>query len=250
MPVTLASRMRRNDVRAWRAIENRRLGCHSTEQRTVMLTDLDISLQRLDLAQLIGGDRNAALPSTNEVKVHGAPILYKKIAFHSEASHGKPSDEWSYAGQTHQELEEQAKPLGLPVHDHQLTGDIGHADPRFCRGVADIRCLEVEAVERPPDVRVVVDADHHPPLGAPHEVGHTLVLLGWKVDAVAVGLPVRWVHVEERVCSIIALGTIEPGQVFDVGASQALPGGREVLIDAHHLGSCFSLRLSTSPDTI
>lgn len=38
-----------------------------------MLTDLDISLQRLDLAQLIGGDRNAALPSMNEVEVHGAP---------------------------------------------------------------------------------------------------------------------------------------------------------------------------------
>lgn len=72
--------------------------------------------------------------------------------------------------------------------------------------------FEVEAIEGSADVRVIVDADHYPALAAPHEVGHPLVLLEREVDAVAGGLPVRRVHVEERVRSIVALGAIEPGQ--------------------------------------
>lgn len=56
--------------------------------------------------------------------------------------------------------------------------------------VADVQTLKVETSEHPPDVRVVIDADHHPALAAPHEVGHALVLLEREVDSIAGGLPV------------------------------------------------------------
>lgn len=120
----------------------------------------------------------------------------------------------------------------LPVHDHQLAGHLGLTLPLVRVGVANIQVLEVEAVEGAPDVRVIVDADHHLALATAHEVGHALVLLEGKVHPVASGLPIRRVHVEERVRSIIALGAGEPGQVLDIGAGEALPRGGQVLLDA------------------
>lgn len=93
----------------------------------------------------------------------------------------------------------------------------------------------MEAVKGSPDIRVVVDTDHHPTLAPAHEVGHTLVLLERKIHAIASGLPIRRVHVEKCVRSIIALGAIEPGQVLDVGACEALPRGRQVLLDAQQV---------------
>lgn len=80
----------------------------------------------------------------------------------------------------------------------------------------------MEAIEDAPDVRVIVDADHHLALTPAHEVGHALILLEKEIHAIAGGLPVRRVHVEERVRSIIAFGASEPGQVLDVGAGEAL----------------------------
>ena len=90
----------------------------------------------------------------------------------------------------------------------------------------------MEAVEGASDVRVVVNADHHLALAATHEIGHALVLLEGEVDAVAGGLPVWGIHIEKRVCSIVALGAGEPGQVLDVGAGEALPRGGKVLLNA------------------
>lgn len=95
--------------------------------------------------------------------------------------------------------------------------------PLIRAAVSDVQALRVKAVERSPDVRVVVDADHHLALAAPHELGHALVVLERKVDAVAGGLPIRWVHIVERVHSIITLGTVLPGQVLDIRTSEALP---------------------------
>lgn len=89
----------------------------------------------------------------------------------------------------------------------------------------------MKTLEHPPDVRVVIDADHHLPLAAPHEVGHTLVVLEGEIHPIALGLPVRRVHVEKGVRPVIPLGTVQPGQILDVDAGQALPGGREVLFD-------------------
>ncbi|MNE19827.1 hypothetical protein D3C80_1129240 [compost metagenome] len=82
---------------------------------------------------------------------------------------------------------------------------------------------------------MVVDADHHLALAAAHEVRHAFVFLEREIHAIAGGLPVRRVHVEERVRSIIAFGASEPGQVLDVGAGEALPGSRQILFDAQQV---------------
>lgn len=81
----------------------------------------------------------------------------------------------------------------------------------------------MEAIERSADVWVVIEADHHPALATTHELRHVLVLLEWEIHAISGSLPIWRVHVEKRVCSIIALGTVEPGQILDVGAGEALP---------------------------
>lgn len=93
----------------------------------------------------------------------------------------------------------------------------------------------MKTIEYLPDARVVVDADHHLALAPAHEVGHALVLIEGEGDAVAGGLPVRGVHVEKRVRSIVALGAGEPGEVLDVGAGEALPRSGQVLLDAQQV---------------
>jgi len=89
----------------------------------------------------------------------------------------------------------------------------------------------VKAFKHATDVRVVVDADHDLALAATHKVSHPLVILEREVHAISSGLPVRWVHVVERMSAVVALSTIKPGGIFDVGAGQSLPCGREVLLD-------------------
>lgn len=123
----------------------------------------------------------------------------------------------------------------LPVHDHQLAGHLRLTLALVRVGVADIQVLKVEAVEGAPDVRVVVDADHHLAFAPTHKVGHALVLFEGEVNAVTGGLPVRGVHVEERVRSIVALGAGEPGQVLDVGAGKPLPRSGQILLDAQQV---------------
>ena len=90
----------------------------------------------------------------------------------------------------------------------------------------------MEALEHTADVRVVVDADHHFAFAAAHEVGHPFIVLERKVHAVAGGLPVRRIHIVEGVGTVVAFRAFKPGEVFDVGAGQALPCGREVFLDA------------------
>lgn len=78
---------------------------------------------------------------------------------------------------------------------------------------------------------MIIDADHYFALAATHEVSHPLVILEREIHAISSGLPVRRVHVVERMSAVIALSTIKPGEVFDVSAGQSLPRGREVLLD-------------------
>lgn len=82
--------------------------------------------------------------------------------------------------------------MRLPIHDHQLATDFGFPLPLVGRSVANVQRLKVNPLEHPADVRVIIDADHHLALAAPHEVGHSLVVVEGEVDAVAGGLPVRW----------------------------------------------------------
>lgn len=93
----------------------------------------------------------------------------------------------------------------------------------------------METVKSSPDVWLIVDADPHPVLATTHEVGHALVFHERKIYAIACGLPVRRVHVKEHVRSIIALGAVEPRQILDVGAGEALPRGRQVLLDTQQV---------------
>jgi len=89
--------------------------------------------------------------------------------------------------------------------------------------------------KHPADIWMVIDADHHLALTAPHEIRHALVVIKREVDAVARRLPIRWVHVVEGVGAVVAFGAVEPGEVFDVGASEALPGAGEVFLDAQQV---------------
>lgn len=82
---------------------------------------------------------------------------------------------------------------------------------------------------------MIVDADHHLAFASAHELSHPLILFEREIDPVAGGLPVRRVHVEEGVRSIVALRTVEPRQILDVGAGQPLPGGGQVLLDAQQV---------------
>lgn len=89
----------------------------------------------------------------------------------------------------------------------------------------------MKPLKHPSDVRIVVDADHHPALAPAHELGHSLVIIEQEIHAVAGRFPVRRVHVMEGVRTVVAFCAFEPGQVFHVGAGQALPGGGQVLLD-------------------
>lgn len=98
----------------------------------------------------------------------------------------------------------------------------------------------MEALEHTPDVRMIVDADHDLALAPAHEVGHLLVLLEREVDPIPLSLPVRRIHVEERVRPVVTLSAFEPGQALNVGAGEPLPGCRQVLLDAQQVdrGRC------------
>ncbi|MND51249.1 hypothetical protein D3C81_479200 [compost metagenome] len=90
----------------------------------------------------------------------------------------------------------------------------------------------MEAVERSSNIRVIVDADHYPPFAPTHEIGHALIFLERKIKPIASSLPVRRVHVEERVRPVVTFGAGEPGQVFDIGPGKPLPSGGRILLDA------------------
>ena len=122
-----------------------------------------------------------------------------------------------------------------PVHDDQLSCFFRPTDMHVGVTVADIQALIMEATEHSSNIRLIIDTDHHPALASPHKLSHALVLLEREVHTIASGLPVEWIHVEERMRSIVALGTVEPGQVLDVGTGEALPRGGQVLLDAQQV---------------
>lgn len=93
----------------------------------------------------------------------------------------------------------------------------------------------MESIENTANIRVIVDAHHDLAFASAHELSHPLILFEREIDPVAGGLPVRRVHVEEGVRSIVALRTVEPRQILDVGAGQPLPGGGQVLLDAQQV---------------
>jgi len=109
------------------------------------------------------------------------------------------------------------------------------------RRIPNIQRLKMKPGKHPPNIRMVIDADHHLALTPAHEVGHALVVFKREVDAVARRLPVRRVHVMEGVGSVVAFGAVEPGEVFDVRACEALPGAGEVFLNAQQVNGHSSL---------
>lgn len=85
--------------------------------------------------------------------------------------------------------------------------------------VFDAQIMHGKAVKHPPDIRVIVDADHGFALDATEYLGHFLVLLPAKWHAVSLGLPVRRIHIEEGVGAIVAADAVLPGEVFHRGAA-------------------------------
>lgn len=79
----------------------------------------------------------------------------------------------------------------IPTEDQHLTGFLALATTVV---VADVRGVE---------------ADDGFALETAQDLGHLLVLLDAKSDAIALSLPVRWVHVEQRV-SVVAADAFLP----------------------------------------
>ena len=88
---------------------------------------------------------------------------------------------------------------------------IGHA-------VFNTQIMHHQAVKSSADIGVVVDADHHLPFSLAHCLGHLLVLLPFERYAVAFGLLIRRIEVEEGVRPVIAAHNLLPGQVLDSGS--------------------------------
>lgn len=93
----------------------------------------------------------------------------------------------------------------------------------------------MEALEYTPDVRMIVDADHDHALAPPHEVSHLLVLLEREFDPLSLGLPVRRIHVEERVQPVVPFDAVKPRHALNVGVGKPLPGCRRILFNAQQV---------------
>lgn len=89
----------------------------------------------------------------------------------------------------------------------------------------------MEAFKHSANIRVIVDADHDLPLATPHKVSHSLVTLKGKIHPVAGRLPVGRIHIVEGMGAVIALGTLKPAQIFNIGAGHTLPRCRKVFLD-------------------
>ncbi len=97
--------------------------------------------------------------------------------------------------------------------------------------VLDVQCKYRQAGEHFPDIWMVINADHRPALDVSHQAGHLDILLPFKRNAVALGLPVRRIHVKEGVGAIVAAQAFLPGEVLDVGAGEAQVGSGQALLD-------------------
>lgn len=104
-----------------------------------------------------------------------------------------------------------------------LTADISFPMPLIVSAVTNINHLEEKPVKHMPNVRMVVDANHNLAFAVLNKVGHPFVTFKRKIHTIALGLPVRRIHVMKSVRAIVALSTVQPGQVFNVGAIQPLP---------------------------
>lgn len=148
-------------------------------------------------------------------------ILYRTRSIHTHARFSeRPQSSHTVRGYRSLStlLKQLTKARRLPVHNHQFTTDLGLVLTLIGVAVTDVQRLEMKAFEHPADFRMVVDADHHLAFAAPHEVGHTLVVLERKIHAIPGGLPIRRVHVVKGMGTVVAFCAFKPWEIFDVGA--------------------------------
>lgn len=106
--------------------------------------------------------------------------------------------------------EKSSESVRFPIHDHQFPTHFSLPLTLVGVAITYIQRLEVKAVKHPPDVRVIVDADHHLAFAATHEVGHPRVVFKREVNAITGGLPIRRVHVMEGMSTVVAFSAFEP----------------------------------------
>jgi len=88
----------------------------------------------------------------------------------------------------------------------------------------------MEVLEKPTNVRMVIDTDHHLAFATAHELCHALVVLEWN--------PPRTRRSASKAgpCSGgcehgRSVPHIQAREIFDIGTRQTLPGGRKVFLD-------------------
>lgn len=100
----------------------------------------------------------------------------------------------------------------------QLTSESGFALSRICGAIADIQRLKPTPFKHSPDIRVIVDANHHFALACPNEVGNSLVFIKAKLGPVPLVFQ-YWVgHIVKGMGPILLLGALQPRKILDVCA--------------------------------
>ena len=84
--------------------------------------------------------------------------------------------------------------------------------PLISGRIPNLNRLKIKPFKYTPNVRMIVDADHHLAFAAAHKVSHALVVFKREVHAVSSGLPLRRVHVVEGVRAVVTLCTLKPGR--------------------------------------
>lgn len=78
--------------------------------------------------------------------------------------------------------------------------------------VLDRHRLNLKSVEHSPDFRVIIQANDRAALEGPQVIGHLLVLLKRKRNAVTRGVEIRRIQVEQRVRAIVTINALGPIQ--------------------------------------
>lgn len=95
--------------------------------------------------------------------------------------------------------------------------------------VLDRHRLDVESIEHPPDLRVIVQAHDRPPLERPQALGHPLVLLERKRNAITGRVEIRRIQVEQRMRAIVSIDALGPIQALDIRARKPQMRRRQIL---------------------
>ena len=81
----------------------------------------------------------------------------------------------------------------------------------------------MKPTKHPTNLRLVIDANHYPPLTPAHKFRHSLVILEPEYDTIAPPPANTAGHVVERMWLVVAFSAFKPRSVLDIDPSQPLP---------------------------